>query len=283
MINKTRFFLYFFILQMVLTGFLQQRYDSRRNYFASHSVFVSLPSGSSLKILSFGFRNFLSDLLYIWSIQFYSTTTLENSYDYIEQVFNTITDITPGYKDPYIIGALIMVYDKGDVPMAIRLLDKGTRNNPAEWIFDHDAGYYAYRYLKDFKSAENYYSRAAQKPNAPSYIKRLKAHLVYLADNLQMAWQMWQEIYQQAKERLERDSAFNHLFQIKAELDARIIGERTRLFKERFGRYPRSLNELVQRGWIRQNPRDFSGAEYEYNPGTGQIRARQVFRWKKFS
>jgi hypothetical protein len=280
---KSRFFLYFFVLFVATAGYLQNRYDRHTNYFSAKNVFVSLPSGKSLRIFSFGFQNLLADFLYIWAIQLFSTYTIENRFDYIEPIFNTITDVTPAYRDPYMIGSLIMVYEKKDPLMAIRLLDKGSAAIPGEWIFDHDAGYYAYKFLKDYPKAEFYYSRAAQKPGAPAFIQRNKAHMVYLEDNLAVAWRMWQEIYRNARERIERDSAFNHLFQIKSDVDSALLQQKIKQFRQAFGRNPIALEELVHRRFIREIPHDFSGKEYLYDPKSGQVRARQVFRWKKFS
>jgi hypothetical protein len=280
---KTRHFLYLFALLIVAAGIFQYRHDERTQYFAAKNVFVSLPSGQSLKILSFGFQNLLADAIYIWSIQFYSTYNIENRFDYIERVFDTITDITPSYRDPYIIGSLIMVYEKRDPAMAIRLLEKGSNAIREEWIFDHDAGYYAFKFLKDYPKAEYHYARAAEKPNAPAFVKRNKAHMVYLENNLEMAWQMWMELYRNASEQIERDSAFNHLFQIKSEVDTALLTQKIKQFREAFGRFPVDLEELVHRRLIRQIPRDFSGRDYEYDPNSGRLRARQVFRWKKFS
>nr|MCU0237639.1 hypothetical protein [Acidobacteriota bacterium] len=160
---------------LLLASGMQGRYDSTVDYFGERDAFVSLPSGKTLKALSFGYHSLAADLLFIWSIQFYSTYHIRNRFDFLERVYDAITDITPQYREPYIVGSLIMVHEAKDVPMALRLLEKGSRHNPGEWLFDHDAGYYTYKYLKDFKRAERYYKLAAAKPGAPSFIKRMKA------------------------------------------------------------------------------------------------------------
>jgi len=270
------------ILLLMASGLLQHDYDRHRHYFADRNVFVSLPSGKTLRILSFGFTNFIADLIYLWAIQFYSSTQLNNRYDYIESIFNTITDMTPDYREVYTIGSLIMVYEKNDIAMALRLLDKGSANLPQEWIFDLDAGYYCYKYLKNYSQAESYYGRAAQKPDAPNFIKRNQAHMVYLRDDPEVSFRMWLDIYQNARDTMERDSAFNHLYQIKSEIDRRLLGERIRVFRDRYGRLPRNLAELVQRGLLDKIPVDFGGGEYRYDPASGQVKAGREFRWKKF-
>jgi len=270
-----------FLSLLLLAAVFQNRYDSTIHYFDDRSTFVSLPSGKALRIASFGYQNLAADLLFIWSIQFYSTYYLTNRFDFLERVYNTITDITPRYKEPYIIGALIMVFEAKDIPMALRLLDKGSRSLPNEWFFDHEAGYYAYKYLKDYAQAEAYYTRAALKPDAPSFLKRMKAHMVYLQDDPKVAYQMWIDIYDHARDRLEKDAAFNHLYQIKSEIDLPFLQQQIARFRERYRRFPASLAELVRPSIVPAIPKDFSGNDYLYDPLLGTVKAQRVFKWKR--
>jgi tetratricopeptide (TPR) repeat protein len=278
---KRRLLAIVFIGLLLLAAFLQERYDSTISYFGDRNVFVSLPSGKALRVLSFGNQNLSADLLFIWSIQFYSTYHLVNRFDYLERVFETITDITPRYKDPYIIGSLIMAFEARDIPMALRLLEKGSASLENEWFFDHEAGYYCYKYLKDYTRAREYYARAAAKDGAPSFLKRMNAHMVYLQDDPRVAYRMWSELYRTAGTRLEKDSAFNHLYQIKAEIDLPLIRQQIEQFREQFRRFPKDLDELVVRSIARSVPRDFSGNPYIYDPALGMVRAQRVFKWKQ--
>jgi len=266
-----------FLSLLLLAALFQNRYDSTIRYFGDRNAFVALPSGNALRVLSFGYQNLTADLLFIWSIQFYSTYYLVNRFDYLERVYETITDITPQYKDPYIVGSLIMAFEAQDIPMALRLLEKGSRSLENEWFFDHEAGYYCYKYLKDYTRAKEYYARAAAKDGAPSFLKRMNAHMVYLQDDPQVAYRMWSELYQNARTRLEKDSAFNHLYQIKAEIDLPLIRQKIGLFREKFRRFPQRLDELGSSSI----PRDFSGNDYIYDPALGMVKAQRVFKWKQ--
>lgn len=266
---------------LLLASGMQDRYDSTVDYFGKRNAFVSLPSGKTLKVLSFGYQNLAADLLFIWSIQFYSTYHITNRFDFLERVYDAISDISPQYKEPYIIGSLIMVHEAKDVPMALRLLEKGSRYNPSEWLFDHDAGYYCYKYLKDLKRAEFYYNRAAAKPDAPDFIKRMNAHLVYMSDDPQTATRMWLEIFKNARTTLEKDSAFNHLYQIKVESDMPRLQAKIAEFRKLYRRLPGELAELARAGLVREVPRDFAGNDYVYDPQQGTVTAQRIFRWKK--
>jgi len=278
---KTKLLALIFVLLIAGAGVLQYKYDSHRGYFSEREVFVTLPSGKTLRILSFGFRNLVADMLFIWSIQFYSSYHLTNASHYIEHVFNTITDISPRYKEPYIVGSWIMALEVGDIKMAVRLLQKGSANMPDEFIFDYECGFYAYKNLKDYALAEKFFSRAAARPGAPSHIIRKRAHMVYMKDDLQYAYQLWMDIYKKAKDRLELTVSRNHLNQIKFEMDKKYLEQHIALFKQKYKRFPSALAELKKTGLVKEIPRDFYGNHYIYYPEKGTITAEKVLRWKK--
>ena len=266
---------------MLCAGFLQFRYDSRIDYASERNVFFVLPSGQTLKILSFGYQNLISDMLYIWSIQFYASTTLTNRYDYIEHIFNIITDLSPKYKDPYLMGSLIMALEFRDVKMAIRLLQKGAKNIKDDYIFDFESGYYMYKILKDYKQAEKYFKSASEKPDAPPFIKRYFAHMIYMRDNLAEAYNLWMDIYKNATQTIEKNYALLHLYQIKYEVDKKRLEERINQYKLVFGKFPFNLNELKRKGFINMVPKDFRRNDYIYDQKTGKIKAKRILKWKK--
>lgn len=269
------------VVCLALAGYLQFDHDSHTDYNAEKSVFVALPSGKTLKVLSFGFQDMAADMLYIWAIQFYSTYHYNNRFDYLEQVFNTITDLAPKYREVYIVGSWIMALEAEDIEMTIRLLDKGSRNMENEWIFDYESAFYCYKNLKDYPRAVNYFKKAAARPGSPSFIKRRHAHLVYMEDDPRKAYPMWVEIYQNADTVIGKDAAFKHLYQIKFELDKRELEKHLEQYKEKHGGLPSNLTRLVRLGLLKKIPLDFTGKEYFYNPDTGEITARRMFKWKK--
>jgi tetratricopeptide (TPR) repeat protein len=270
-----------FLILVILGGFLQFSYDSKIDYFAEHDTFLSLPSAKTLKILSFGNSHFVADVLFIWAIQFYSSLHINNRFDYIEHIFNIITDLNPKLQAAYYYGAIIMALEAREFEMAIKLLQKGSKNMTHEWIFDYESAYYAYKFLKNYELAESFYLKASQNPDAPPLIKRRRAHMVYIRDDLDLAYQLWKEIENSAKTQVEKDAAFHHLYQIKFEMDIKLFDSKIETYKERYGRFPFHLGELTRVGLIDSLPKDYVGDDYLYNNKTGKIRAKRTYRWKK--
>ncbi|MEN8222156.1 MAG: hypothetical protein ABFR36_02760 [Acidobacteriota bacterium] len=271
----------FSLIFFILIGYSQFVYDSNTDYFKKKNTFLALPSGKTIKIFTFGNSELAADLLYIWSIQFFSDYNLLNSKDFIEDIYNLITDISPGYMDPYLMGSTIMAIELNEIEMAIRLLQKGSENLPEEWIFDFESGYYTSKYLKDYKKSEIFYKRASAKDGAPKFISRMLFHSVYMQGKLEESWDLWQSVLQGAETEIERRSANLHLYQIKVEFDKRIIRKALDKFKIRYGFFPDKINELVIYGFIREIPRDLKGNYYQYDKEKGTIDPKEGYMWKK--
>ncbi|MEN8153072.1 MAG: hypothetical protein ABFR75_03545 [Acidobacteriota bacterium] len=273
--------LFFSVVFLILAAFSQYYYDINTDYFRKREVFLTLPAGKTVKILSFGFSDLVADMLYIWSIQFYSDYNLTNSHDHIEDIYNLITDVSPGYKDPYIIGSAIMAVELNKIKMAIRLLQKGAKNFKNEWIFDVDSGYYASKYLKDYKLAEKYFLKASKIEGAPDFVSRMLYHQIYMQDRLDKAWELWRAVLDNSDSDAEKHSARLHLYQIKFELDKKQLEKFLRKYRNVHGVFPEKLEGLVKYGYVRTIPKDFKGTEYKYNKGTGTIDPSEGYMWKK--
>ena len=58
-----------------------------------------LPSPEMLKILSLGNPELVADILYIWSIQYYSGFRPQERFLYLETVYDLITELDPLFFD----------------------------------------------------------------------------------------------------------------------------------------------------------------------------------------
>ena len=127
----------------------QRAVDYRRDTWPDAYPLLFLPSGQYLKAASLGYRVLLSDIIYLWSIQYYGYHRTEEGRNYLWHIYDVMTELDPHFVDAYLVGALIMANDMSDAELAIELLEKGMEHNPGDWILPLDAGFYAYMALED--------------------------------------------------------------------------------------------------------------------------------------
>ncbi len=244
------------------------------------SSIIYIPSGKYLRFATFGFPSFTADMIYIWAIQYYSNYSIEDRFDYLDHIFSIISELDPHYLDPYEIGSLIAAHEARDVKTACKILDRGLEKNPKEWIFPFEAGHIAQMVEKDFALAQKYYKRTMEIEGAPALVRRLYANAAFKIMDYKTSLENWLEIYQEAEDERIKKIASNQIYQIKTTIDIKTIKEAIEKFKERFGRNPTELAQLVNDGLLDSLPKDLDGKEYIYDSQTGGVKAPTIW-WKR--
>ena len=241
---------------------------------------IYIPSGKYLKHATFGYSALLADLVYIWAIQYYSDYTIAERYDHLDHIFSIIAELDPRYLDPYEMGAIIAVYEARDPYLAFKVLDRGLEKNPDQWIFPYQAGHYAALTLKDYDLARQYYQKTMEIEGAPAIAKRLFADAAFKVTDYQTAWQNWWEVYQTTDDARIKKIASNHLYQVKSAMDLAQLKEAIEKYRQKYGRFPAELEQLVRAGILDSIPKDLDEKDYIYDPETGDVEPSLVW-WKR--
>jgi tetratricopeptide (TPR) repeat protein len=256
------------------------------------SSIIYIPSGKFLRFATFGYRSLAADAIYLWSIQYYSTPTIDDRFDHLDHVFGIINELDPRFRDPYEIGAMIAVQgaqeNRGQRPEmaekltkdAFTILDRGDANNPDQWIYTFEAGHIALMNLKDYALAEKYFERCMRIPGAPVFVERLRANAIFKRGDLETSWETWLDIYRRAPDERTKKIASNHLYNVKAAIDRTAIERALAEYRERFGRLPADLGALARSGLLREVPKDFDGNDYVYDPAAGTVQTG-ISPWRR--
>jgi tetratricopeptide (TPR) repeat protein len=244
------------------------------------SSIIYVPSGKFLKYATFGYSSLAADLLYLWAIQYYSTYEIPDRFTYLDHIFSVISELDPAYTDPYEVGSLIAGQEARNIPLALKILDRGLEKNPSAWIFPFEAGHIAQMQTKDYALAREYYAKAMALPGAPDLIKRLYANASFRTMDYRTSWDTWLEIYRTATDEQVRKTASNHLYQVKAAMDLDALKEAVAAFKTKFKRLPSGFGEIAGSGILTSIPKDMDGKDYLYDPATGEVKAATI-PWKR--
>lgn len=259
---------------LLLAVLVQGRIEASRPAGAVHPL-LYLPSGKYLKAVSLGFDGLLADMIYLWSIQYYGNFDIKDRYSYLEHIYGqVITELDPHYLDPYLVGALIMSAEARQPEMALRLLDKGVNNNPDQWIVAFEAGFLCYDELHDYQRAAYYFRRASEIPGAHPLVRRLYAEMYNRAGDKKTSLKEWSEIYESSDDPYVRNVAWNHVHDLKVDVDLADLKDAVSRFRVKAGRPPGRLGELVTAGIAGRLPLDPEERDYLYDAQTGDVRYR---------
>jgi tetratricopeptide (TPR) repeat protein len=242
-----------------------------------------LPNGRFLKVASLGYPTFVADMIYLWSIQFYSDlSNREDRFVYLEHIFGqVITSLDPRFVDPYLVGALILVVEKKDVDGALDLLDQGIAANPGDWLMPYEAGFWAYDTAHDFDRAAEYFRRTLDIPGAPASTRRLHAGMLNKKGDKATSLRLWAEILASTDQERVRVTAKNHVHDLQIDVDVAQLDELAVRYQEQRGRSPSTTQELVTAGFLQGVPLDPDGRPYVFDPVTGEASSASPFRLRR--
>ena len=267
--------LYALLLACVASWVLPQRsLDYRRSHWEEQESLLFLPSGQYLDAVSLGFQAVMADVLYVWSIQYYGHHRSALGRKYLWRIFDVITDLDPLYQDAYLTGSLIMAVDMADTELAIQLLEKGATENPDDWIYPLEAGYYAWINDEDYVRAAAYFDIALDRPGAPATVRRARAGMDEYAGNSEQALTLWIEIHEDAVARGDEQIeaiAWQHVYDLKVDIDLERLAEAIHRFRLDRSVLPRVLDALASQGYLDPVPRQPDGQPYSYDPVTGRL------------
>src|SRR3989441_603979 len=261
---------------LLLAVIVQGRIEGEGRGGSVHPL-LYLPSGKFLKVMALGFDGLLADVLYLWSIQYYGNYDIKDRFDYLERIYEqVITELDPHYLDPYLVGALIMTAEARKPEMALKLLDKGVRANPDQGIMPFEAGFLCYNDLHDYRRAAVYFEKALGVPGVHPLVHRFYAEMYNRAGDKRTSLKEWLEIYQTATDPYVHNVAWNHVHDLKVDVDLADLRDAVSRFRAREKRPPRRLQEIVASGLLQALPRDPEDGDYLYDPRAGEVRYRGV-------
>jgi tetratricopeptide (TPR) repeat protein len=260
----------------------QRAVDRERALWPEAYPLLFLPNGSYLSAASLGFHVLLADVIYLWSIQYYGHRRTPEGRKYLWRIYTTIADLDPEFIDAYTTGALVMAADMSDPAMAVELLERGMESNPDSWQLPNEAGWYSYMSLQDTETAERYFELASQKPDAPSWTARLRAHMRVEQGDTLSAIVLWEEILEEAEasgDELAVAIASQRVPDLYSQYAIEEIEAAIELFETEQGRSPDSLALLTRLGLLPQTmyydnedrPLNWFEEPFVFDPATGKV------------
>jgi TPR repeat protein len=135
----------------------------------------------------------------------------------MEHVFDILTTLSPGFLAAYEFGSFALAQEGGDFPAAERLMMKGLAANPHSGPLAFQAGflYFVRPGGRDYHRAAEYFAQAARQADAPPAAARFAAFAGQQSGDLQMAYELWQQVAETTRNHYLKDMAEQELGNIR--------------------------------------------------------------------
>ncbi len=194
----------------------------------------------------------------------------------IVRTAEVVTRVCPYYYDIYYIANGYLSWDFGDVETANRFLKKGIDYYPKRWIFYLYLGFNYFYFLKDYEMGAQYLVKASEISGRPFYA-HLAAKLLYASGRTEIAIGIVRNMLENTK-----DEGWRKNLKIRLEALEAIytIEKAVEAFREKTGRNPQNIEELVKTGFLKSVPVDPYGGEF-YLDEAGNVKTTSNLTFTK--
>ena len=219
-----------------------------------------LPRPEFARLVSGEFTSLSSDYFLVQAAIFYGSrkNLQDNESEWLGQALSLSRYLDPYYKEPYWMAASVLPW-QGEVDHALQILGKGKEYRPDDWKIPFNLGFINFYFRDKPKVAASYFQQASSFQEAPEYVSLLASRLYAKKDQQGTAITFLRKKLQDTQDEMLRKKFKKRL---KALNRMRGMEKLLRKYKQLYGNYPDSLQELKQKGLVEELPEDPYGGEF---------------------
>lgn len=258
----------FFVTASVILNAIEDRRPSEHRA----AELAYLPKGSYLRVASLGYQNLVADLLWIKVVQHLGNRNeTAAGYLWAYHAADVLTDVDPKFAYAYLATGTVLGVYSSRIQESIRILQKGMQYNPDVWQLPYVAGYDYFYELCDAKNGAKYLTLASMIPGAPSYLPKLAARMSVDAGQPEPALEFLSRFIQQTADEQLRNALIERKKEVQVEIDIKLLQEAVGRYEIRFGKRPRTIDDLVRGGIVPHIPEEPLGGKYELRAADGTV------------
>jgi hypothetical protein len=217
--------------------------------------------------LSFGFPNFLGDLVWLEAVQVSGNRKmLRDDYDRLSDLLSTVIRFDPRFVVPYLLGGIVLGDSPDHAGAALDLLSRGEGQVPLEWRLPFYTGYVQYFSLGNSEEGGMALLRAARIPGSPDYFPLLASRMLSEGHRPDTALAFLQKMVEREADPRRKASLEERIRRVEVERDLQSFDRAIVEYMEHTGVRPRELGDLVRAGVLVRIPEEPYGGQYFLMP-----------------
>jgi hypothetical protein len=221
---------------------------------------------SIAKIIALEYKGLVADALFSRAHTFYGGKLMrkedlsEEEWSWIYKSADIATDLDPYFLDPYYFSAVNLAWEANKVKEANTLLEKALRYRTWDWTIPFYLGFNHFYFLQDNEKASEYLMEASRRPGSSSLMVDLAVKLSYKVKRTENAIIFLENILKRTDDEKLRREYETRLLALRRLL---YLENGVAFYREKFGKTPHGLEELIQRKIINEIPADPYGGIFQ--------------------
>jgi len=242
----------FLVLSVCINAFLPPK--------AEDMTASPLPKREFARLASGEFTSLSSDYFVLRAAIFYgSHVNLDSEQGkWLGNVLKLARYLDPYYAEPYWMAGAVLPW-QGQPDTALDILLKGEKYKPEDWKIPFNIGFIYYYFMQDIQKAAEYFQKASSFPDSPDYLPMLTSRLYSKHGRGSIAIAFLRRLLRDTKDPIMQKKLSKRL---KALQKINYLQGKIRDYRKQYDRYPETLDELTQKGFIQEIPQDPYGGDF---------------------
>ena len=264
------------LLALMFCAYFFYEVDHRRQAATPPPKLMLLPSKEMTKVVSFGNELLTAQLIFYNSMFFVGSLEKPPSLTTLRELYHTLDTVT--YLDPYNLDGYyfangLLSWNPSLLEPLNKLLLRGMAHRTWDWQLPFFYGFNQFYFLKKPKVAAVYFERAYRLNPKNTFLPTFIARLYYQANATETAIAYLKEMIRTTENEKLRGFLLVRLETLQA---VSLLEDAVKLYVSKYGTNPQSLEDLVNRGLLKEIPSDPYGGEF-YLDEKGRVRTTSNF------
>jgi tetratricopeptide (TPR) repeat protein len=234
-----------------LTRWLDARRPAQDQFASYEETYVS---PETARRMSLGFNGLAADWYWLRSLQYVGGKALAAGggvklddlgalgLNNLGSMLEHATTLDPRFLAAYELGAVVL--PSVDRDAAVRLLEKGVRENPSEWRLYHNLGYIHWQ-AGSYREAGEAYAKGSRVAGAPAWMHAMAAQMEANGGSRATAREMYKRLYEESSDTQVKTLAATRLAQLISLDERDAIRRALEEFRARASRCPATWREVT--------------------------------------
>lgn len=276
LLNSARLFILAtaFVLIANLKTDLRDTRDKQNKIVSSDPIY--LPEVQYVRLVTFGFDNFVSDLLWFNTISYFGEHFVtDQDFRWFSFMCDLVTELDPRKIEQFEFCATLTSWIAKEPSQSVKLLSKAILAHPNHWRFRYLRGFNNWYFLGQKNKAKEDFQIAATLPGAPqTFLASLASRLMISEeDDPDTAIFFLKDMIKNTKDQTAKQALEEQYKRALMSKQVRVIKRAILVYEKRLSKKVATIKELQESGILIGVPTDPFGGKYYLDEKTGKIQS----------